>query len=210
MADPKRDFDAAAATWDENPHRVKMTREIGEALCAAVTLTPEMDALEIGCGTGLMTMLLQPQVRSILAVDTSEGMLNALRAKIESAQVTNIEPLKLDLTVADPPRPVDLVYSVMTFHHIPDPAAAVARLRPWLRPGAYVAVADLDAEDGSFHGGREGVEHKGFSAAQMKEILASGGLTDLRSTVAHTVVRPRPDGVMSQYPVLLTVGRMPS
>lgn len=210
MADPKRDFDAAAATWDENPHRVEMTREIGEALCAAVPLTPEMDALEIGCGTGLMTMLLQPQVRSILAVDTSEGMLTALRAKIESAQVTNIEPLKLDLTVADPPRLVDLVYSVMTFHHIPDPASALQRLRPFLRPGGYVAIADLDAEDGSFHGGREGVAHNGFSAEQMQEMLASAGLTELRSIVAHTVVRPRPDGVTGEYPVLLTVGRKPA
>lgn len=210
MADWKQHFDAAAATWDENPHRVKMTREIGEALCAAVPLTPEMDALEIGCGTGLMTMLLQPQVRSILAVDTSEGMLAALRAKLESAQVTNVKPLNLDLTVADPPCPVDLVYSVMTFHHIPDPAALLQRLQPFLRPGAYVAVADLDAEDGSFHGGRDGVAHNGFSAEQMQEMLASAGLTELRSTVAHTVVRPRPDGVTGEYPVLLTVGRKPS
>jgi trans-aconitate methyltransferase len=207
MAERKNHFDAAAATWDENPQRVARTQEIAEALGNAVPFKPEMDALEIGCGTGLMTMLLQPKVRSILAVDTSEGMLNVLRAKLEAAGVTNVQPLNLDLAVSDPPHPVDLVYSAMTFHHLPDPAAMLQRLRPFLRPGAYVAVADLDAEDGSFHGGREGVAHHGFSAQQMQELLAAAGLTDLRTSVVHTITRPRPDGTLAHYPVLLTVGR---
>ena len=54
----RRDFDAAAAAWDEEPRRVKLAGEIAAAICAKLPLSAEWDALDFGCGTGLVTLQL--------------------------------------------------------------------------------------------------------------------------------------------------------
>ena len=73
------------------------------------------------------------------------------------------------------PAPVsglDLVVSSMVLHHLPDVAAAFRRLRACLSVGGWIAVADLDAEDGSFHSDRTGVFHNGFDRQTVLEWLA--------------------------------------
>ena len=37
---------------------------------------------EIGCGTGLLSFKLSPRVRSLVGVDTADGMIDAFNAKI--------------------------------------------------------------------------------------------------------------------------------
>lgn len=45
--------------------------------------------LEIGCGTGLLSFLIEPYVRSLIGVDTSEGMVSAFASKIVDAQAAS-------------------------------------------------------------------------------------------------------------------------
>jgi cyclopropane fatty-acyl-phospholipid synthase-like methyltransferase len=61
-------FDAEAASWDRNPGRVKVAYDIAEAISDEKILTPDMDILEFGCGTGLLTVLLSPRVHSVTCV----------------------------------------------------------------------------------------------------------------------------------------------
>ena len=65
MTSEKRDFDAAAATWDENPGRVKVAHDVARAIRETVKLMPDLDVLDFGCGTGLLTLQLQPSVGTI-------------------------------------------------------------------------------------------------------------------------------------------------
>lgn len=53
MTGQKRDFDNAAATWDENPARVKLAHDVARAIRHTMQLTPDMDVLDFGGGTGL-------------------------------------------------------------------------------------------------------------------------------------------------------------
>ncbi|MDD4138360.1 MAG: methyltransferase domain-containing protein, partial [Methanoregula sp.] len=75
MTGEKRDFDSAASTWDEDPGRVKMAHDVARAIRETVTLRPDMDVLDFGCGTGLLALNLQPHIRTITGVDSSQGML---------------------------------------------------------------------------------------------------------------------------------------
>jgi cyclopropane fatty-acyl-phospholipid synthase-like methyltransferase len=59
----KRDFDAVAASWDQEPRRVKLARDVVEAIRRELPLTPEMEVLDYGCGSGLVTLGLQPFVK---------------------------------------------------------------------------------------------------------------------------------------------------
>ena len=79
----KRDFNQEAANWDQVPGRVKVAQDIARNLMQEITLTPDMDVLDFGCGTGLLTFALQPFVRSITGVDSSRGMLDVFKRKNE-------------------------------------------------------------------------------------------------------------------------------
>ena len=55
----RRDFDTAAATWDK-PQRVRLATEVAAAMATALPLSREWDAMDFGCGTGLVTLSLTP------------------------------------------------------------------------------------------------------------------------------------------------------
>ena len=67
---------------------------------------------------------------------------------------------------------VDLVMSAMAMHHVEDTAQLVESFKEHLNPGGMLALADLDAEDGSFHPPDvEGVFHHGFKRDAVDALL---------------------------------------
>ena len=78
-------FDEAAAQWDNNPGRVELARAVGEAIGRAIPFQPGWSALDYGAGTGLLTLNLQPRVASMVALDSSTGMLEKLTQKLAAA-----------------------------------------------------------------------------------------------------------------------------
>ena len=93
----KRDFNAEAATWDENPGRVRIAYDVARAILGTVQPGPDMDVLDFGCGTGLLTLALHPHVRTITAVDSSQGMLDVLDAKIRARSLTSVRTRLVNL-----------------------------------------------------------------------------------------------------------------
>ena len=75
-------FDSRAKTWDSDPKKVERAAQVAQAIRAALPLQPGMTALEVGCGTGLLSFALQSDFAHITLADTSEGMLDVLAAKI--------------------------------------------------------------------------------------------------------------------------------
>jgi len=64
----KRNFDQEASKWDEVPGRVKVATDIAQTMIREVNPDSTMDVLDFGCGTGLLTLALQPLVHSISAL----------------------------------------------------------------------------------------------------------------------------------------------
>ena len=60
-------FDKAAADWDKKPLRLQLAEKVVQAIIRAVPLDRTMTALEIGCGTGLITISLCHEVKRIVA-----------------------------------------------------------------------------------------------------------------------------------------------
>lgn len=200
----KRNFDVAAANWDEKPLRVRLADDIATAVQQHLPLNCSWDMLELGCGTGLLTLRLAPLVKSVVAVDGSLGMLEQLSRKIAEAGYQTIRTVQLDLERDELPQgPFHLIAGAMLLHHIPDLSLLLMRLRGLLHPGGWVALADLDAEDGSFHEDATGVFHHGFSREQMTESLLQAGFSDVAVKEASVVVKGN-----RRYPVLLSVARV--
>jgi ubiquinone/menaquinone biosynthesis C-methylase UbiE len=206
--DNRSRFDAIAAQWDESPMRANMARTIADAIAAAVPVAPHWRALEYGCGTGLVGLRLLPHLGQLLETDLSPGMLAVLSEKAAAAGLKNISTQVLDLTsVPPPPERFDLIFSSMALHHIPDVAALVRAFHTMLLAGGWVALADLDAEDGSFHSPDvPGVAHHGFERKVVEEWLRAAGFRSISFRTAHTVERER-DGAPRHYPIFLATAR---
>ena len=113
-------FDKKATNWDEEPRRVELARAVANAIITAVKPTMEMDALDFGCGTGLLTLFLQPKVRSITGVYSSRGMLDIFGEKVRKGRLTNVRTRFCDVRRGErPDGRYHLIVSSMTLHHVP-------------------------------------------------------------------------------------------
>jgi len=87
----------------------------------------------------------------------------------------------------------------------------LARLAAHMTPGARLAVADLEQEDGSFHGPDvPGVMHHGFAPETLSAWLAGAWFEDIAIHTAHVIHKTGDDGERRSYPVLLATARRPS
>lgn len=210
----KRDFDAEARTWDENEGRLRMSMAIAEAIAGALALPDGVTILDYGTGTGVVALRLAPAARQIICADASPGMLEVLDAKIRTAGLSNMRTLRLDLAspehgAADLP-PVDVIVSSMTLHHVGDVAALARRFHALLRPGGWLAVADLDPDGGEFHGDNAGVEHFGFERTTLSGMFAAAGFEAVATRTAATVRKPTAAGVAKEFSTFVLTARRPS
>lgn len=199
-------FDSKARQWDENPVFQERARKIAEALRAMVPLSPRMTALDYGSGSGLLSFPLKDELGHITLSDTSPGMLAVAEEKIAAQGVANMAILQADLSAtALPDRRFDLIYSSMTLHHIPDTDAILAAFHAHLNPGGWLAIADLDREDGSFHGPEVDVHH-GFDRQTLEEKTRQAGFADVAFRTVFEIEKDQPEGRRA-YPVFLMVAR---
>lgn len=201
-------FDEKAATWDENPLRVKLAHDVAEALIREIKPTRHMDALDYGCGTGLVTLRLQPFVKSIIGVDSSKGMLDIITAKVKNQGLKNVGTQLVDFEKNEK---VDgkfhLVESCMTLHHMREPAVLFRPLYDLLLPGGCLGITDLDKEDGLFHDDNTGVFHFGFERAYVKNLFEKNGFREVRDITAATVVKDIAGKGERKFPVFLIIGK---
>lgn len=102
-------------------------------------LRPDLDVLEIGCGTGTTALRLAPGTRRMLAIDVSQGMVDIAREKLAAHPVP-----QLSFALADADEPsfghatfdVALAFSVL--HLVTDLDATLASLSQALRPGGVL------------------------------------------------------------------------
>lgn len=196
-------FDAKSVTWDEDPHRRDMALAIVTAITQRIPLTKGQRLLDVGCGTGLVGLPLATMTHSLLGVDISTGMVERFRAKIPLSGQAGIQAEVRDLATAPlPAESVDVAVSAMAFHHIVDITAMLHALAGSLAQGGWLAIADLESEDGSFHD--EPVPHRGFDPGAFLAVMQQVGLTAVSHERVHVLRKPGKD---QGYPIFLAVAR---
>jgi 2-polyprenyl-3-methyl-5-hydroxy-6-metoxy-1,4-benzoquinol methylase len=195
------DFDAKARGWDDVPGRKERAEAVAKAIRREVNLSNKMSALEYGCGTGLLSFALQPFPGSITLADSSPGMLKVLQEKIDANAITNMKPILLDLV--NDPMPIekyDLIYTLMTLHHITDTQSILGKFHSMLKPGGILCISDLEKEDGTFHT-YEFHGHHGFDRQELLELLINTGFISIRFMAPYIVNKDA-----RSYPLFLAVG----
>jgi 2-polyprenyl-3-methyl-5-hydroxy-6-metoxy-1,4-benzoquinol methylase len=200
------DFDTKARTWDADPAKAARAERVAQAIRAQVALEPGMTLLEFGCGTGLLGFALLRSVRHVTFADSSREMLAVVREKIAAAGATNATVLPIDPAADVPPGArYDLVCTLMTLHHVPDTDRLLRTFHGLLVPGGYVCAADLDREDGAFHGpGFDG--HNGFDRGELAGRLERAGFADVRFVTACEIEKQTGEG-LRRFPVFLATAK---
>ena len=139
MANQSRFWDRIAAKYAARPVADAATYarklEIQRGL-----LGPEMDVLEIGCGTGSTALELAPSVRSYLATDISEAMIGIARDKPGAPAQLRFERAALD-ELSFRNNSFDAVLAHSLLHLVEDRDAALARIRDLLKPGGLLIAS---------------------------------------------------------------------
>jgi uncharacterized protein YbaR (Trm112 family) len=104
-------------------------------------IAPDARILEIGCGTGQMSLYLARGERMVIGADLTRASLQLGAAAARRFGVAGVQFVETDLH-----RPglragaFDVVYAAGVLHHAPDPGQAFTRLLPLLRPGGVIVV----------------------------------------------------------------------
>ena len=199
-------FAHKAQGYEANSHRVAAVQGIGRSLLSVIALHGDMHLMDFGSGTGLLLEQLAPRVGKVTAVDVSAAMNQELEAKRHRLPC-ELEILPLDLTgeplhtCLDGVR-FDGIVSSLTLHHVADIPALLVRFYALLPPGGFIALADLDAEDGRFHPDMSGVYHAGFAREQIRALAEQAGFSQVEICTASVAQKPWGD-----YPIFLLTAR---
>jgi SAM-dependent methyltransferase len=110
-----------------------------------------MDALELGCGSGWLTLALAQRGAHATGLDISEQALDVGRRYYESIRADvpgSVEYRAADLNaLALPPEAYDIIAVKGTLHHLLRVDHVIAQLYQALRPGGLLWVSDSDGEE---------------------------------------------------------------
>jgi ubiquinone/menaquinone biosynthesis C-methylase UbiE len=185
-------FDDAAATWDDDAGHEQRQVAVAQAIKEAVALTPRMRALDVGGGTGRLSILLSDRVGSVVVTDPSAGMVQVARERIQAAGLSDrLRAVQLDLTTDPLDGAYDVVWSSMALHHVQDLDGLLRSVAELLVNGGRLAIADLDEDrDGAFHAHKADFDgHHGFDRQRLAEQLADAGFAEVRFVDATTILK---------------------
>lgn len=111
-------------------------------------MRPDMEVLEIGCGTGTTALHHAPAVKHIRAVDIAPRMIEIARDKARAAGVSNVD---FEVSTIDglqvPDGSLDMVMAHSILHLVDDKDAVIARIHRMLKPGGLFVSSTVCLAD---------------------------------------------------------------
>ncbi len=197
-------FDKKAKNWDNNIEKIERASVFAKEIINFIKSIKTTKALEFGCGTGLLSFQLQKYFKEITLIDTSEGMINVLKEKIEALKINNFKPILIDiLKDSKNISKTDVIYTLMTLHHIEKIDKALEKFSLLLNENGYLCIADLIEEDGSFHNTTPNFTgHNGFNKETLINMLSINGFKTVHYTICYQIKKNA-----KEYPLFLLIAK---
>ena len=159
-------------------------------------LKPGERVLDVGCGTGGVTIPAKMQVGekgSAAGIDPSPEMIAVARRKASDAGLEIDFRLGVIESLPYPDATFDVVTSSLMMHHLPHDlqVKGLAEIRRVLKPGGRLLIADMMRPGTSFHERlfRSLVLHHGhvmrFGIEDLPELLKAAGFEDIKQLDDH-------------------------
>ncbi len=147
-------------------------------------LVPPIVVADLGAGEGTISILLAKRAKKVIAIDSSEKMVEFGEALAKKHGLNNLEFRLGDIENPPiPPASVDLAILSQALHHATKPAKAVLAAHRILKKGGRIAILDLLAHQ--FEKARELYADSwlGFTEAQIHGFLSDAKFKDIETTI---------------------------
>lgn len=159
---------------------------------ALLHLLPPMVIADLGAGEGTLSQLLARRAKKVIAIDSSEKMVEFGANLAREHGFKNLEYRLGDIEA--PPiddASVEIALFSQALHHAARPPVAIAEAFRILKPGGRIVILDLASH--SYEQARELYAHVwlGFSEIELDQMLREAGFEDITiSTVSRERVAP--------------------
>lgn len=194
-------FDELAGRFGRNYVPGRSWKGLAEML---LKLMPPQVIADLGAGEGTLSLLLAQRAERVIAVDSSEKMVEYGAEIARRNGVANLEYRAGDLEelpIGDSEVDISLLHQ--SLHHALHPEAAVAEAVRILRPGGRVVVMDLLKH--RFEEARDMYADVwlGFSEVELVDLLTGVGLTGVEVAVVHR------EDESPHFETVLAIGKKP-
>lgn len=142
-------FDELSAVYD--PADVPFFGPIAAGLVELLAPVPGERALDLGCGTGAVTLPLAAAVGhtgSVTAVDISDGMIELLDQAVARHRLSQVVTERADVSEPDPSwGTFDVVTASLVLFFLPEPLAALQRWAARVADGGRIGISTFGPQD---------------------------------------------------------------
>lgn len=177
-------FEMIANTYD-TPERVQIAKVASDAIREYLdeTKSKSKNAIDFGCGTGLLGMNLLSDFHSMLFLDTSPNMVHQIKQKISDFNIQNADTLCFDFEkegLSD--LRADYIFMSQVLLHIDDYEFVLSRLFDVLNEGGHLLIVDFDKNENIV----SELVHNGFHQDELTNMMTKMGYENIQSKTFYT------------------------
>ncbi|MDD2217205.1 MAG: class I SAM-dependent methyltransferase [Eubacteriales bacterium] len=175
-------FEMIANIYDTS-ERIQIAKVVSDAIREYLVDANNKNAVDFGCGTGLVGMNLLNDFKSMLFLDTSQNMINQIKQKISDSNIQNADTLCFDFekdSLSD--LRADYIFMAQALLHIKDVELVLSRLYDVLNVGGNLLIVDFNKNEEI----ESDMVHNGFDQVELTDIMAKIGFRDIQSKTFYS------------------------
>ena len=189
------EWDEYAENWDVDPTVEEYANNAFSELLENINING-LTVLDFGCGTGALTQLMSPTVKSIIAIDPSSEMIKHLDKKALK-NVSSISDYLSKELVQNSPKledKFDLIVASSVCGFLPDYEETLSLLKSLIKKGGVFVQWDWLSNDDS--------SDMGLSEKRVKQAFVANGFINTRVNSPFIMSSSKGD-----MPVLMAIGK---
>ena len=166
----------------ETSERIQIAKVASDAIREYLVDAENKDAIDFGCGTGLVGINLLNDFNSILFLDTSQNMLNQIKQKISSSNIQNADTSCFDFEKDSlPDLQADYIFMAQVLLHINDVELVLSRLYEVLNESGHLLIVDFDKNEKIV----SDLVHNGFDQKELTDIMTKIGYRNIQAKIFY-------------------------
>ena len=175
-------FEMIANIYDTS-ERVQIAKVSSDAILEYLVDAKNKNAIDFGCGTGLVGMNLLNDFNSMVFLDTSQNMINQIKQKIADLNIQNVDTLCFDFEKeGGSGLQADYIFMAQVLLHINDVELVLSKLYDVLNVGGHLLIVDFNKNEKIV----SDMVHNGFDQVKLTDIMAKIGYRDIKSKTFYT------------------------
>ncbi len=156
-------FDRLAARWWDPDGESRPLHDLNPVRLGYIAdraILKGAQALDVGCGGGLLSEALARAGATVTAIDLAPAVLDVARLHLhESGLDVDYRETSIETLAAQMPAAFDVVTCMEMLEHVPDPASVICACATLLKPGGKLFLSTLNRTPLAFGAAILGAEH---------------------------------------------------